>query len=239
MLRKVLLWANMILSLGPAHGAAEKEFHDSQTGLKGRYLWTAPSSPKQSGLLVRFHGSGAAATYGQDYEQLSRLAQKWNLQALVLQTPGMALTWAEDGAGGARFSAYVKALLNQIVFQSHPQIDRQRTVLVGISAGSTFVMGDLLPVLGSELGGGAILLCGGGPPMNARRPEIGSMGQKFKILAFIQQGDFLMAQTQMGLSYWQSLGVSTQLETVPGQGHCQFDLNSRMEQGIKQILSKK
>ncbi len=240
LLKKISFWALPIgyLVLSAKAQAEEKTFQDPKVQLQGRYSFTAPASGSKRGLLVFFHGSGGAASYAQNYAQISSIADRWQLQVLSLQTPGMALSWAEDGAGGKKFATYVKDLLDEAIFRPYPQLDRKRTAFVGVSAGSTFVMGDFLPQFGSEFAGGAVFLCGGGFPMLAGRPNIGQMSQNFRMHAIIQAGDFLFMQTQGGLAFWQSQGLKASLETLPGTGHCNFDFAAALERGLREIMPK-
>jgi poly(3-hydroxybutyrate) depolymerase len=224
--------------------ASEAEFTSVKLDRRGKYSLVLPSSPltKNTRLLVYFHGAGAGPHYDSQMNELTRAADAYKMALLMIQAPNGTLSWAEPGPGSAlRHVDYVNSLLEDKVYSVHQELSRQRTVFVGWSAGSTFISGDFLPSKVNKYQGGAILLCGGGPPVLPTLPEnslpISAQTKAgFKVFYYIHGGDFLARQTMEGVVYWRDRGLAVGGEHPRGAGHCAFDLSKTLDRGLRYVL---
>ena len=228
-------------TLGPE---TEGTYTDPALNKSGKYKLQLPSGATVAqpyGLLVFFHGSGGGPSYASIFAELSRVAAAYHLAPLAIQAPNGANSWPDASRTSQQHHVqYVNSLLDALVFKPHPEITRQRVVFVGLSAGSTFISGDYLPSEIGKYGGGAILLCGGGPPLmlNAlnNSPLTADLKQHFKLFSYIQTGDFLFNQTTSGLRYWKYRGLTPIAENPPGGSHCGFAVGQALDQGITVVL---
>ncbi|WP_141734969.1 hypothetical protein [Oligoflexus tunisiensis] len=236
---RVWILLTLFLSLRvAAETRTEHTFKDPVTGKSG--LYTAAFGTNQ-GLLLFFHGSGNTQAYASSFETLQKVARTYDLVPVALQAPNQAVTWPEGRhAPNNRHVDYVKSFLEREIQAKHPEIKRDRLILAGYSAGSTFLSGDLLPAVISAWQGGAVMLCGGGGPVifppdvfKKLSPEA---ARKFPLYFIIQQKDFLYPQTMQGISYWKSRQALVQAETPAGGGHCAFDMQAELIKGIRKIL---
>ncbi len=227
-----------------AQGKTEQKFRDPKTNKSGKYTvkFGGPSAgAKSMGLLVFFHGSGNTSGYAGSFDVLESLAQSFKLVPLAIQAPNDAITWPDSGRGPSnQHTVYARSLLDQVIFNNHPEIDPGRVVFVGFSAGSTFLSGDFLPRYIKDFKGGVVLLCGGGGPVT-QSPETFSalpadVAKVFSFYAYIQKGDFLYGQTREGLAYWRSRGAVVEAETPEGGSHCSFDMAKELKRGLSFIL---
>ena len=208
----------------------------------GHYQIMPPSGTGPAGVLVFFHGSGGGSAYAAQMELLARAAQAFNLAVVALEAPDRALSWAADLPRiGALHTEYVRDLLATTVFGPHPSWSRERTVFVGYSAGSTFLAGDFLPDAVEHFRGGALLLCGGGMPLNSTKentaPLSADVRQHFKMYYVIQTGDFLFNQATAGFNLWKSRGMKVAGESPAGGSHCGFDLGKALRDGLRYVFS--
>lgn len=232
------LWDVIILV---AFGAApiEQTFKDPVTGKSGKYT-VAFTGNSSAGLLVFFHGSGNTSGYAGVFPDLEKVAYEYNLVPLALQAPDSAITWA-DGANGPsnQHVAYAKSFLEREIFLKHPEVKRDRLILVGFSAGSTFLSGDFLPRVMGSYQGGAVLLCGGGGPLvndaAIFRALSDAEAKAFPLYFLIQTKDFLYPQTMQGIGYWRSRKARVTAETPEGGGHCAFDMPRELRKGLKAL----
>lgn len=225
----ILFFAPFLIS-----AAEEKTFKDSR-GKSGKYTIDRQLISARSGALIYFHGSGATSRYAANFSELRKVARRFDLTPIALQAPDNAVTWAEKGPPSGRID-YANDLLKSEVFGKTPLIDMKRTIFVGVSAGATFVSGDFLPTYLEDYGGGAVLLCGGAPPIYPAR--VGSSVKNFKMFAAIHPTDFLFSQTMAGVDFWRSFGVAIKTIQPTGSGHCGFDLWTTMADGIRFIVGK-
>lgn len=226
-----------LLSLGLSSAviASEERTFRDQRGKYGKYTIDRPSSDAKRGALVYFHGSGATKSYAANFSELMQVAQKFDLTPVALQAPDGAITWAEKGPPSGRVP-YVQALLKTEVFGKSPNLDINKTIFVGVSAGATFVAGDFLPSYFKDYGGGAVLLCGGASPIYPMK--IATSIKDFKMYVAIHPTDFLFGQTIMGVDFWRNRGITVKTIQPAGGGHCGFDLNAAMLEGIGFVLGK-
>ena len=233
-----------LLSFSFSAQANEAEFSSAKFDRHGKYTLILPVSPlpKNTRLLVYFHGAGGGPHYTSQLNELTRAANVYKMALLMIQAPNGTLSWAEPGPGSAlRHVDYVNSLLEEKVYSVHKELSRQRTVFVGWSAGSTFISGDFLPSQVNKFQGGAVLLCGGGPPVLPTLPEnslpiLPPTKSGFKIFYYILGGDFLARQTMEGVVYWRNRGLTVSGEHPRGAGHCAFDLDKTLEQGLRYVL---
>ena len=212
----------------------ENVFHDT-SGMTGKYRIDRPAPGAKLGVLVYFHGSGSTASYAANFSDLSKIAASFDLAPVALQAPDGAITWAEKGPKSGRIP-YAHALLKTEVFGKSPNLDINKTVFVGVSAGATFVAGDFLPSYLKDYGGGAVLLCGGAVPIYPAKSSAGT--RDFKMFVAIHPTDFLFGQTIAGVDFWRNRGLLVKTIKPLAGGHCGFDLNAAMLEGIRFVLGR-
>jgi hypothetical protein len=230
-IRLVTLVSSIPLLLGAQQ---ESSFRDSQ-GKRGNFTVDVRQPVSKSGVLVYFHGSGSTANYAAKFSDLSDIARQFDLTPVALQAPDGAITWAEKDAPSGRIP-YAHALLKAEVFGKFPNLDANKSIFVGISAGATFISGDFLPSYINEYGGGAVLLCGGSSPIYQN--QLRGKFKNFKMFVAIHPTDFLFSQTVDGVDFWRSFGLTIKSIQPPGKGHCGFDIDKAMKDGISFILGK-
>lgn len=233
---------SQILVAGPS-----KEFTYNDAALKkvGRYTLSVPLSstrPKKPGLLIFFHGSGSTNSYAAGFDGLDKVAQNLGLLAVAVQAPNGADTWANRAEGPSnQHDQYVKNLLDKML-PTIPDVDKNRLLFVGLSAGSTFLSGDFLPRFITRYKGGVVLLCGGGGPVSLDKalyaPLSKSEAAAMPISLFVQQADFLHRQAMQGVAYWKARKASVNFETPPGGAHCGFDVNKELERLARRVLPR-
>ncbi|MCX6107421.1 MAG: hypothetical protein NTY08_16470 [Proteobacteria bacterium] len=241
---RILIAILFLLSVSISAKADEAEFTSVKLDRHGKYTLILPASPlpKNTWLLVYFHGAGGGPHYTSQLNELTRAAHVYKMALLMIQAPNGTRSWAEPGPGSElRHVDYVNSLLEEKVYSVHKELSRQRTVFVGWSAGSTFISGDFLPSQVGKYQGGAILLCGGGPPVLPTLPEnslpISAQTKAgFRVFYYIHGGDFLARQTMEGVSYWRDRGLAVSGEHPRGTGHCAFDLSKTLDQGLRYVL---
>jgi hypothetical protein len=213
------------------------------TGKSGLYTgaFESRAAPKSQGLLLFFHGSGNTKGYAGSFEILERAAREFNLAPLALQAPSNAVTWPEGpNSPDNRHVEYVNSFLEREIAAKHPEINLDRLVLVGFSAGSTFLSGDFLPGSIRQLKGGAVMLCGGGGPVHyppdVFRPLTPEESPKFPLYFMIQKKDFLFAQTMQGIGYWKTRRALIHADTPEDGGHCAFDFGTELTRGLRKTF---
>jgi hypothetical protein len=243
MMRAILLLSLFLFTRAEAGTRSEQSFKDPVTGKSGLYTaaFESRGAPKSQGLLLFFHGSGNTKGYANSFEILERAGREFNLVPLALQAPNNAITWPEGpNSPDNRHVDYVSSFLQREIAAKHPEINLDRLILVGFSAGSTFLSGDLLPGMIRQLQGGAVMLCGGGGPVHyppdVFRKLTPEEARKFPLHFMIQKKDFLFAQTMQGIGYWKSRQAMVSADTPDDGGHCAFDLGTEMTRGIRKIL---
>jgi hypothetical protein len=212
----------------------ENVFHDT-SGMTGKYRIDRPAPGTKLGVLVYFHGSGSTASYAANFSDLSKIAASFDLAPVALQAPDGAITWAEKGPSSGRIP-YAQALLKTEVFGKSPNLDINKTIFVGVSAGATFIAGDFLPSHIKDYRGGAVLLCGGASPIYPIK--IATTKKDFKMYAVIHPTDFLFGQTIAGVDFWRNRGLLVKTIQPMVAGHCGFDLNAALREGIGFVLGK-
>jgi len=241
---RILTTVMFLLGFSFSALASEAEFSSAKLDRHGKYTLVLPASPlpKNTRLLAYFHGAGGGPHYTSQLNELTRAATAYKMALILIQAPNGARSWAEPGPGsGLRHVDYVNSLLEEKVYNVYKELSRQRTVFVGWSAGSTFISGDFLPSQVGKYQGGAVLLCGGGPPVLPTLPEnslpiLPPTKSGFKIFYYILGGDFLARQTMEGVVYWRNRGLTVSGEHPRGAGHCAFDLDKTLEQGLQYVL---
>lgn len=240
---KSSLWVFMLLFSQILLAAPSKEYTYNDAALKkvGKYTLSNPdvqSRPKKPGLLVFFHGSGATQSYATNFDALDAVGKKLGLLAMAVQAPNGWDTWANHARGPSnQHDRYVKNLLDK-VFPTIPDLNKDKILFVGISAGATFLSGDFLPRFISRYRGGAVLLCGGGGPLSADRSLMSPLQnpRALPLAYYIQQADFLYRQTVQGIAYWKSRKAEVSADTPAGGSHCGFDVNAQLERLGRQVL---
>jgi hypothetical protein len=242
-MRVLLLLSLVLFTEAEAGTRSEQSFKDPVTGKSGLYTaaFESRGAPKSQGLLLFFHGSGNTQGYASSFEALERAGREFNLVPLALQAPNNAVTWPEGpNSPNNRHVEYVTSFLEREIAAKHPEINRDRLILVGFSAGSTFLSGDFLPGSIRQLKGGAVMLCGGGGPVtyppDVFRKLTPEESQKFPLYFMIQKKDFLFAQTLQGIGYWKSRQALVHADTPDNGGHCAFDFLAEMTRGIRKTL---
>ena len=225
-----------------AAAAEERLYVHPSLHKTGHYQIMPPSGTGPAGVMVFFHGSGAGSAYAAQMELLAGAAKAYNLAVVALEAPDHAVSWAADLPRiGALNTEYVRDLLATTVFGPHPSWSSERTVFVGYSAGSTFLSGDFLPDAVEHFRGGAVLLCGGGMPLNSTKQNTAPLGarvrQHFKMYYVIQTGDFLFNQATAGFNLWKSRGLKVAGESPAGGSHCGFDLGKALRDGLRYVFS--
>ena len=228
----------------------EADFNDETLHKTGKYRLELPSeqspskankSKREPWLLVFFHGAGGGGSYDSFMPELKSAAAGRDVAILAVQAPNHAKSWADPFDGlSQRHDVYLNDLLKRKIYAQNPQLSPKRTVFIGVSAGATFIGGDLLPNHIKSYEGGAILLCGGAPP---RATTDGSAFQKlsdaqtktFKFYFSINIGDFLANQAYAGSEYWEWRGIKMKIKDFPGNGHCSFDMRKAVEEGLDHI----
>ncbi|HET9237294.1 MAG TPA: hypothetical protein VFO10_08585 [Oligoflexus sp.] len=242
-MRVILFLSLLIFTRAEAGTRSEQNFKDPVTGKSGLYTaaFESRGAPKSQGLLLFFHGSGNTKGYASSFEALERAGREFNLAPVALQAPHNAMTWPEGpNSPDNRHVEYVTSFLEREIAGKHPEINRDRLILVGFSAGSTFLSGDFLPGSIRQLQGGAVLLCGGGGPVryppDVFRKLTPEESRKFPLHFMIQKKDFLFGQTLQGIGYWKSRQALVHVDTPDEGGHCAFDFGTEMVRGIRKIL---
>ncbi|HYX35677.1 MAG TPA: hypothetical protein VE954_21485 [Oligoflexus sp.] len=237
-----LVLALVFAARAPAGTRTEQSFKDPVTGKSGLYTaaFAERAAPNSHGLLLFFHGSGNTQGYAGSFETLEAAGREFNLIPVALQAPNQAITWPEGpNAPNNRHVEYVESFLNREIYAKHSAVDRRRLILVGFSAGSTFLSGDFLTAGIRQYQGGAVMLCGGGGPV--RMPpdvftKLSSVeANHFPLYFLIQKKDFLYPQTMQGIAYWKNRQAKVQAETPEGGGHCAFDFATELRRGIRKI----
>lgn len=220
----------------------EKTHSDRTQKKTGKYTLVAPAATKgvkRPGLLIWFHGAGGGPSYAGSVATLNTTAAKWNLATLAVQVPNGTQTWPAVNESPDAHVAYAHGLLHDVVMKDY-EIDGERLVFVGFSAGSTFLMGDYLPIHATSYRGGAVMLCGGGPPIAATPLGANALpagfNDRFKMYAYITMPDFLYQQTMQGVGYWQMRGATPEVVTPKTGGHCDFDLTKTLEAGLTKVF---
>ncbi|MEN9835235.1 MAG: hypothetical protein RL011_1428 [Pseudomonadota bacterium] len=228
----------------------EAEFTHDSLHKTGKYRLELPSdkSPAKPGqgksepwLLVFFHGAGGGGSYDSFIPELKSAAAGRDVAVMAVQAPNHAKSWADAFDGPSRRHAeYLSDLLNRKVYSEHRQLSPKRTVFIGMSAGATFIGGDLLPDHIKNYQGGAILLCGGAPPrLMGDATTIHKLSdatvKTFKMYFTINIGDFLAEQAYAGTQYWEWRGLKIKIKDFPGNGHCSFDMKNAVREGLDYI----
>jgi hypothetical protein len=242
-MRVLLFLSCLLITRAVAGTRTEQSFKDPVTGKSGLYTaaFDPRSAPKSQGLLLFFHGSGNTRGYAGVFETLATAGREFKLVPVALQAPNDAVTWPEGPhAPNNRHVEYVNSFLKREIYAKHPEINPDRLILAGFSAGSTFLSGDFLPGEIRKIMGGAVLLCGGGGPVrfppDVFRKFTSAEARKFPLYFMIQKKDFLHAQTLQGIGYWKSRQALVHAETPDGGGHCAFELASELTRGIRKII---
>jgi len=235
-----LTTALLVLAATLPVAKVEKSFTDKTWKRTGKYTLVSPGKDtKRPGLFVWLHGAGGGPSYAGNFDALAKTAAKWKLATLAVQVPGHAATWPATNESPDVHVGYLRDLLHDVVLKEY-ELDDERLVFVGFSAGSTFLMGDYLPAHATSYRGGTVMLCGGGPPIVAM--PLGSnalpagFNDRFKMYVHITIPDFLYQQTMHGLGYWQMRGATPEVVTPKTGGHCDFDLTKTLEAGLTKVL---
>ncbi|MBM4251576.1 MAG: alpha/beta fold hydrolase [Deltaproteobacteria bacterium] len=228
----------------------EAEFTHDSLHKTGKYRLELPgdkaaskagASKSEPWLLVFFHGAGGGGSYDAFLPELKSAATGRNVAVMAVQAPNHSNSWADAFDGPSRrHAAYIADLLKRKVYSEHRQLSPKRTVFIGMSAGATFIGGDLLPDHIKDYQGGAILLCGGAPPRSmsdaaAFQKLSDATAKSFKIYFSINVGDFLAEQAYAGSQYWEWRGLKMKIKDFPGNGHCAFDMKKAVEEGLDYI----
>ncbi len=227
---------HLVMSVFAAHFAtADVVYKDPATAASGRYHIEAASDDR--GILVFIHGSGGAASYKSLLPTLLKITKPYKQAVLMAQVPNDRDTWAEAEHGPQfNHAAYLKGLLNTVVKEKHPHLSGKPVTFVGLSAGSTFLSGDFLPIFVNEFPeGSAILLCGGGPPVGRVASVHDRVRTRFAIEVVITTSDFLYDQTMDAVRYWRNRRVATNLTRIPKGGHCGFDLEKQLQAALNRL----
>lgn len=216
--------------------------HRDATGREGAYaLQLPPNRSGPIGALVFFHADDGVRDYTEWMnDRLRSLAARHNLALVSLQEPDLTCWWAPRSADDSR---YALDFIDQVLVGRYG-VDRRRLFLAGKSGGSFFAAG--LPAYANyDFGGGIIGLCGGDVP----RLNGGDCDEETDAPAWT---DAPKPPSDLSLRYWftstsddewidysldaaqhyASLGLHVDVTRATGGGHCEFDLESALEQAL-------
>lgn len=188
------------------------------------------------GLNVLFHGDG-----GQSFFDFPNQGVNNNLMGVALLAPDSNLSWG--GSDSQNQTGFVRpdgaahsTAVNQLLTTELPNFvnfDPTKVFLEGVSGGSLFLSGFLLPQFGSSLGiPGAVLGCGGLPPQLQVQGDLSKIRLHWQSTTN-ESPDFKMSIPQAVAAY-ENIAVNAglsdtqigQLQTFdasPNGGPCEFD----------------
>lgn len=189
-------------------------------------------SPLQA-VLVVLHGKGGADSLTSLAARFRPSACKHQFLIVAPAAPTQQKNWPFELVKGEGQDVFLNDLLQNRV----PKELRKRSapvelplLLVGISAGATFLMGDFYPRHAYKFRGKALALCGGSWPTTDVIPFKEKLSQQFPLYVKISQDDFLFDQVRAGLKQYAKLGIPPLASITQDRGHCGFDFNAAIDE---------
>ncbi|MFZ9520522.1 MAG: hypothetical protein ACO3A4_08600 [Silvanigrellaceae bacterium] len=193
-----------------------------------------------AGTMVVLHGSGGAAGIAGLAEMMSQSACNHRLRLAVPAAPTRNRNWPFESAIGERQDEYLLGLIKKDIpsaWKNSLASDSPMLVIVGISAGATFLMGDFYPRHAHKLKGRALALCGGAWPSQDKIVGYKRLDAEFPLFVQIGKSDFLFEQVRAGLTKYAHMGLPLQASFTEAPGHCAFDFNAAVD-AVMKVSSK-
>lgn len=238
-------------------GAAPRQYCLAREGgVEFRFAMPiAPSGPLTIGLYV--HGDGAGAYRSNSaIETLLPWADAHDAIMVAARAPNGCAWWLRpDYACPSDPTTPVNEATDRDL--AHANADALDAVLkkirasyditngplfyYGSSGGSVFLTSSFIPKYGDVYPGAFAINCGG------EVPAPGSIGWDFtdaskrgpsKLWFTYGDQDFLLADEQAAVAYYQGQGFSVYEQVLPGKGHCEFDGHGRALEVWKEYLGE-
>lgn len=196
----------------------------SKSGLKSIYSFL--SYPGADRLLIFFHGSGGAKSYATPLTKLKPLRKKFKIHLMSIRSPTRG-NWPEKSPNNQSHVEYTREIIKHV----QKGYKFKELILVGYSAGSTFVSGDFIPKYDFNYKLRGILLCGGGWPLSRTLDSTDVLRKKVQLYFRIGRKDFLFDQVMATMAFYAYHKISLK-KKVTEEGHCQFPLRTSVEEGL-------
>lgn len=198
--------------------------------------------PKPKGSLVLLHGRGGAQNLETLVESVRVAACKLQLHVVAPAAPTRDKNWPFETTAGEGQDKYLLKLLRHEIpvhFGLTHAKAKLPLLLVGISAGATFLMGDFYPRHAHNFHGVAIALCGGSWPNAIRIEKSKTLDKNFPLFVQIGKSDFLIEQVHKGLGKYADMGLPVRARFMDAPGHCAFDFNDAILETMKSLTPTK
>lgn len=186
--------------------------------------------------MLVLHGSGGAGNLHGLLDSVSKSACRHQFRMAALAAPNKKRNWPFESAAGEGQDRFLLEFLREDL-PAHYKLSRSQRreplMLVGISAGATFLMGDFYPRHANQFKGVALALCGGAWPNHPQIVGVKSLDARFPLFVQIGKSDFLFEQVKAGLSRYAEMGLPVRASFTDAAGHCAFDFNQAIEEVIK------
>jgi hypothetical protein len=186
--------------------------------------------------MVVLHGSGGAGNLQSLLESVSLSACRNQFRMAALAAPNKKRNWPFESATGEGQDKFLLEFLREDLpahFNLSRAQKREPLMLVGVSAGATFLMGDFYPRHASQFKGLALALCGGAWPNYPRIVGVKTLDVRFPLFVQIGKSDFLLEQVKAGLTRYAEMGLPVRASFTDAAGHCAFDFNQAIDAVIK------
>ena len=220
------LWITFLL---PWELLAKQYSFKSSDGLVSEYT-VLTHHKKATDLLVFFHGSGGAAGYAQPMKNLKTIADDYGFHIMSIKAP-TGNNWPNpDFAKDNGHITYAHEAIQQQV----KALGIKKVVFLGWSAGSTFLVGDFIPVVGSYYQGGAIMLCGGGRPYFDQFYRLSLIRKNMRLYFRVGSKDFLYDQVREVIAHYQKAQIKLSY-MLTKEKHCGFSLVAATREGLQAL----
>ncbi len=183
-------------------------------------------------FMVVLHGRGGSTSVGSLLESFRPSLCKHNLKGIAPAAPTANANWPFETPSGEGQDQFLLDLIQKDareLLKLSPKKAVGSVLVVGVSAGATFLMGDFYPKHGHQLRGTAIALCGGSWPVNGVIQGVKTIEANFPLFVQIGKTDFLFDQVRAGLTKYSELGLPVRARFTDRSGHCAFDFNEAID----------
>lgn len=186
--------------------------------------------------MVVLHGSGGAGNLSSLLKSVSISACRNRFRMAALAAPNKKRNWPFESTAGEGQDRFLVEFLRDVL-PAHFNLSRSQRheplMLIGVSAGATFLMGDFYPRHASQFKGLALALCGGAWPNYDRIVGVKTLDAGFPLFVQIGKSDFLFEQVKAGLTRYAEMGLPVRASFTDAAGHCAFDFNQAIDAALK------